>query len=72
MRGGTDRIGSAYRVFRSRLQAVDDSDDPADIQRFEEAVIGGLALVSVTAQGLRERLPELRVAQQHRAAAQPG
>lgn len=49
--GGADRIGSAYRFFRSRLQAVDDPDDPADVQRLEDAVVGGLALVSVTAQG---------------------
>ena len=49
--GGTDRIGSAYRFFRSRLQALDDPHDPSDIQHLEEAIIGGLALVSVTAQG---------------------
>jgi alkylated DNA nucleotide flippase Atl1 len=49
--GGTDRIGSAYRFFRSRLQAIDDPDDPSDIQHLEDAIISGLSLVSVTAQG---------------------
>jgi alkylated DNA nucleotide flippase Atl1 len=48
--GGEDRIGSAYRYFRSRLQGADDPDDPTDIQRLEEAVIDGLSVVSVTAQ----------------------
>lgn len=48
--GGTDRIGSAYRFFSARLAATDDPDDPDDINRIEDAVISGLALVSVTAQ----------------------
>ena len=49
--GGADRVGAAYRFFLTRLQTVDDPDDPADIQRLEDAVISGLSLVSVTAQG---------------------
>lgn len=48
--GGTDPIGAAYRFFSARLAAVDDPDDPSDIERIEDAVISGLALVSVTAQ----------------------
>ncbi|MEY7972937.1 DUF262 domain-containing protein [Saccharomonospora xinjiangensis] len=48
--GGTDRIGAAYRFFSAQLVAADDPDDPNDIERIEDAVISGLALVSVTAQ----------------------
>ncbi|WP_410630817.1 DUF1524 domain-containing protein [Amycolatopsis sp. cmx-4-83] len=48
--GGTDPIGSAYRYFASKLAAADDPEDPEDIERIEDAVISGLALVSVTAQ----------------------
>lgn len=48
--GGADPVGFAYRFFRSQLEASDDPDDPADIERIEDAVILGLALVSVTAQ----------------------
>jgi len=48
--GGVDRIGSAYRYFRSQLAVVDDPDDPHDIELLEEAIISGLALVCVTAQ----------------------
>ncbi|GAA1675861.1 hypothetical protein GCM10010977_22010 [Citricoccus zhacaiensis] len=46
--GGTDGIGTAYRYFQSQLIAADDPDDPVDIERIEEAVTAGLALVSVT------------------------
>jgi alkylated DNA nucleotide flippase Atl1 len=48
--GGTDAIGAAYRHFSSKLAAADDPEDPEDIERIEDAVISGLALVSVTAQ----------------------
>jgi alkylated DNA nucleotide flippase Atl1 len=48
--GGSDPVGVAYRYFAARLAAHDDPDDPFDIQRIEDAVISGLALVSVTAQ----------------------
>ncbi|WP_447004072.1 GmrSD restriction endonuclease domain-containing protein [Saccharothrix isguenensis] len=48
--GGTDRIGAAYRFFSARLVSADDPDDPHDVERIEDAVISGLALVSVTAQ----------------------
>jgi alkylated DNA nucleotide flippase Atl1 len=48
--GGPDPVGAAYRYFRARLVDVDDPDDELDIARLEDAVIGGLSLVSVTAQ----------------------
>ena len=48
--GGSDPIGAAYRYFSAQSIAVDDLDDPSDIERIEDAVIAGLALVSVTAQ----------------------
>ncbi len=48
--GGSDPVGTAYRFFRSRLIAADAPDDQLDIERIEDAVISGLALVSVTAQ----------------------
>lgn len=48
--GGSDPIGTAYRYFAAQLAAADDPDDPLDIERIENAVITGLALVSVTAQ----------------------
>lgn len=48
--GGSDRVGAAYRFFVAQLAAVDDPDDPLDIQRLEDAVISGMALVSVVAQ----------------------
>ncbi|WAL67687.1 DUF262 domain-containing protein [Amycolatopsis cynarae] len=48
--GGSDRIGAAYRFFSAQLAATDDPGDPADIERIEDAVISGFALVSVTAQ----------------------
>jgi alkylated DNA nucleotide flippase Atl1 len=49
-KGGADRIGAAYRFFSAQLAGADDPDDPTDIERIENAVISGLALVSVTAQ----------------------
>jgi alkylated DNA nucleotide flippase Atl1 len=48
--GGSDSIGTAYRFFSSQLVELDDPDDPADIEQIEDAVIAGLALVSVTAE----------------------
>ncbi|QRP46892.1 DUF262 domain-containing protein [Amycolatopsis sp. FDAARGOS 1241] len=48
--GGSDRIGAAYRFFSAQLADTDDLNDPDDIERIEDAVISGLALVSVTAQ----------------------
>jgi len=48
--GGADPVGAAYRFFVAQLAAADDPDDLLDIQRIEDAVISGLALVSVTAQ----------------------
>ncbi|MEU7611677.1 DUF262 domain-containing protein [Micromonospora sp. NPDC049204] len=48
--GGSDQVGAAYRFFAAQLVAVDDPDDPLDIERIEDAVISGMALVSVVAQ----------------------
>lgn len=48
--GGTDAVGAAYRFFKAALVAADDPDDDYDIERIEDAVISGLAIVSVTAQ----------------------
>jgi len=48
--GGEDNVGVAYRFFRSRLTTVGDLEDPLDLDRIEEAVLRGLALVVVTAQ----------------------
>jgi alkylated DNA nucleotide flippase Atl1 len=47
---GGGAVLDAYRFFRSRLVASDDPEDPHDIERLEDAVLRGLALVSVTAQ----------------------
>ncbi|ANN15064.1 hypothetical protein SD37_04900 [Amycolatopsis orientalis] len=46
--GGADPVGAAYRYFAAQLVRVDDPDDELDIERIENAVISGLALVSVT------------------------
>jgi alkylated DNA nucleotide flippase Atl1 len=48
--GGPDRVGAAYRFFRSRLQVSDDVEVYGSADQMEDAVIGGLSLVSVTAQ----------------------
>ncbi|MFJ4102258.1 GmrSD restriction endonuclease domain-containing protein [Amycolatopsis japonica] len=48
--GGTDNIGAAYRFFSEQLAGADAPEDLNDIERIEDAVISGLALVSVTAQ----------------------
>src|SRR5699024_10251356 len=42
--------GEAYRYFTGRLSAAANEDAPVDVQALEEAVLLGLALVSVTAQ----------------------
>lgn len=48
--GGRDSVGAAYRYFRTQLEQADDPEDPFDIERIEDSVISGLALVAVTAQ----------------------
>jgi hypothetical protein len=48
--GGGDPVGSAYRFVQAQLVAADDPDDLSDITRIEDAVMSGLALVSVAAQ----------------------
>lgn len=48
--GGEDGVGYAYRFFRSKIAAVDDPDDPRDLELLEAAVVRGLALVVVTAE----------------------
>ncbi|WP_416210353.1 DUF262 domain-containing protein, partial [Frankia sp. Cr1] len=48
--GGEDRVGSAYRFFRSRLQPPADGATYGSAAQIEDAVTGGLSLVSVTAQ----------------------
>lgn len=46
--GAADDIGATYLFFRRNLLAVDDPEDRQDIQRIEEAVLRGLAIVSIT------------------------
>lgn len=48
--GAADAVGSAYSYFRSRLLDFDDPEDALDIERIEDAVVRGLALVAITAQ----------------------
>lgn len=48
--GGADGIGAAYRYFSSRLSEAANSEDEFDVQRFEDAVLIGLSLVTVVAQ----------------------
>ncbi|MCM0639524.1 DUF4268 domain-containing protein [Cellulomonas wangsupingiae] len=48
--GGSDRIGVAYNHFRAKIAAVDDPDDPHDLEEIENAVVHGLAVVVVTAE----------------------
>ncbi|MCO1657352.1 GmrSD restriction endonuclease domain-containing protein [Pseudonocardia humida] len=47
--GGEDRIGSAYRYFRTKLAEFDDPDDDTDVATLEQTVTGRLALVSISA-----------------------
>jgi len=49
-KGGTDRVGAAYRFFTARLATLASDDEAMTAEQIEEAVIGGLALVCVTAQ----------------------
>ena len=44
--GGADRVGAAYRSFKAKLAAI---DDQGQIERLEEALMSGLAIVAVTA-----------------------
>ncbi|RAV32907.1 GmrSD restriction endonuclease domain-containing protein [Corynebacterium heidelbergense] len=46
--GGDDQIGAAYRFFRSRLEELDDPNDPDDIAELENAVLVGLTVVSIS------------------------
>lgn len=48
--GQQDNVGDAYRFFRAQIAQADDPEDPRDIAEIEEAVLRGLALVSVTAE----------------------
>lgn len=48
--GQHDNIGDAYRFFRAQIAQADDPEDPQDVADIEEAVLRGLALVSVTAE----------------------
>ncbi|QSZ48071.1 DUF4268 domain-containing protein [Arthrobacter sp. D5-1] len=48
--GGEDAVGVAYRFFRAKIAAADDPEDPHDLELLEAAVVGGLALVVVTAE----------------------
>lgn len=48
--GSADGIGEAYRYFMGRLSASASEEKPVDVQALEQAVMFGLALVSVTAQ----------------------
>ncbi|MEW1959571.1 DUF262 domain-containing protein [Kineococcus sp. NPDC059986] len=53
--GGTDRVGAAYRFFLTQLTTLattgdDDQAAPVTVEDVENAVLGGLAVVSVTAQ----------------------
>lgn len=47
--GGEDRIGEAYRFFRSALIQADDPDDDYDVVRIEQAVAARLSLVEIAA-----------------------
>ncbi|MEU6207014.1 DUF262 domain-containing protein [Micromonospora musae] len=47
--GGEDRIGEAYRFFRSALVGVDDPDDDQDVARIEKAIAGQLSIVEIAA-----------------------
>lgn len=48
--GGSDTVGEAYNHFRSKIAAIDDPDDPHDLEEIENAVVRGLAIVVVTAE----------------------
>lgn len=40
---------TAYHYFRTRIAAADDPNDPDDVRSLEDAVLDGLAFVSITA-----------------------
>jgi alkylated DNA nucleotide flippase Atl1 len=44
--GGADPVGAAYRSFKARLAAL---DDQSQIERLEDALMSGLAIVAVAA-----------------------
>jgi alkylated DNA nucleotide flippase Atl1 len=44
--GGTDRVGAAYRSFKAKLAAI---DDQGQVERLEDALMSGLAIVAVSA-----------------------
>jgi uncharacterized protein with ParB-like and HNH nuclease domain/alkylated DNA nucleotide flippase Atl1 len=44
--GGADPVGSAYRSFKAKQAAL---DDQSQIERLEDALMSGLAIVAVTA-----------------------
>ncbi|WP_080796172.1 GmrSD restriction endonuclease domain-containing protein [Corynebacterium pacaense] len=45
---GEDAIGTAYRFFSSQLESLDDPDSRHDVEALQEAVVSGLALVSIS------------------------
>jgi alkylated DNA nucleotide flippase Atl1 len=47
--GGSDNIGAAYRYFRERLEALDDSGDPVNPADVEAVIARRLGLVQITA-----------------------
>ena len=47
----TSRIATAYRFFRLQLELADDPNDPHDIDQLQDAVLGALAFVTITAKG---------------------
>ena len=67
--GGVDRVGAAYRSFMAKLASL---EDDAQVRQLERAIVSGLAMVAVTAGVGRQRVPDLRVAEQHRPQAHPG
>ncbi|WP_186377264.1 DUF262 domain-containing protein [Curtobacterium pusillum] len=44
-------VSAAYRDFRSAVARADDAADPLRVERIRDAVLGGLAFVSITAKG---------------------
>lgn len=44
-------VRSAYQDFRDALDRVDEPTDPLRVERLRDAVLGGLAFVSITAKG---------------------
>ena len=71
-RRGHRRGGSGLPVLQGRSGAADDPEDDQDIDRIEDAVISGLALGQRDRADRRQRSPDLRVPEQHRAALTQG